>query len=187
MLFAGCTVVVSLLGMLLLGQPFVYGLAFGAIAAVVMVLAAALTLLPGMLGFAGRAIDRLKVPGLHRTPEPGKRSAWYRWSRVVQRHPWLSGGIALAVLLVLAIPVFSLQMLFSDAGNDPTSVTTRQAYDLLAEGFGPGSNGPLVVAVDLPNGTSPEVAQRLSTAIGIDRRRGGRRGAPRPTSRVTRP
>ena len=66
----------------------------------------------------------------------------------------------------MAIPVFSLQMLFSDAGNDPTSVTTRHAYDLLAEGFGPGSNGPLVVAVDLPNGTSPEVAQRLSTAIG---------------------
>ncbi len=57
-------------------------------------------------------------------------------------------------------------MLFTDAGNDPTSVTTRQAYDLLAEGFGPGSNGPLVVAVDLPTGTSPEVAQRLSTAIG---------------------
>jgi RND superfamily putative drug exporter len=165
-LFAGCTVVVSLLGMLLLGQPFVYGLAFGAIAAVLMVMAAAVTLLPGMLGFAGRAIDRLKVPGLHRTPEPGKRTGWYRWSREVQRHPWFLGGIALAILLVMAIPVFSLQMLFSDAGNDPTSVTTRHAYDLLAKGFGPGSNGPLVVAVDLPNGAAPDVAQRLSSAIG---------------------
>jgi RND superfamily putative drug exporter len=163
-LFAGCTVVISLLGMLLLGASFVYGLAFGSIAAVVLVMAASLTLLPAMLGFAGLAIDRWRLPW-HRTPEPGHRSAWYRWSRVVQHHPWLLGGIALAILVVLAIPVLSLQMLFTDSGNDPTSLTTRRAYDLLAEGFGPGANGQLFIAVDLPPGSPADLPQNVASAV----------------------
>jgi putative drug exporter of the RND superfamily len=148
-LFAGCTVVISLLGMLLLGQPFVYGLAFGAIAAVLLVMSASLTLLPALLGFAGTKIDRLSIPFLHQDADPAhnRHSFWYRWSRVIQRHPWPAALGALAVLLVLALPVFSLQMLFSDAGNDPTTLTTRHAYDLLSQGFGPGTNGPLIIAV----------------------------------------
>jgi RND superfamily putative drug exporter len=163
-LFAGCTVVISLLGMLLLGASFVYGLAFGSIAAVVLVMAASLTLLPAMLGFAGLAIDRWRLPW-HRTPTPGHRSAWYRWSRVVQHHPWLLGGLALTVLVVLAIPVLSLQMLFTDAGNDPTSLTTRRAYDLLAQGFGPGANGQLFIAVDLPPGSPADLPQNVASAV----------------------
>jgi RND superfamily putative drug exporter len=163
-LFAGCTVVISLLGMLLLGASFVYGLAFGSIAAVVLVMAASLTLLPAMLGFAGLAIDRWRLPW-HRTPTPGHRSAWYRWSRVVQHHPWLLGGVALAILLVLAIPVLSLQMLFTDAGNDPTSLTTRRAYDLLAQGFGPGANGQLFIAVDLPPGSPADLPGNVASAV----------------------
>jgi putative drug exporter of the RND superfamily len=150
-LFAGTTVVISLLGMLLIGQPFVYGLAFGAIAAVLFVMTASLTLLPAFLGFAGANIDRFRIPFLHVDADPSRNrhSFWYRWSRLIQRRPWPAAIAALVVLLVLAIPMLSLQLLFSDSGHDPTTYTSRHAYDLLAEGFGPGSNGPLVVAVDL--------------------------------------
>jgi putative drug exporter of the RND superfamily len=165
-LFAACTVVISLLGMMLLGVSFVYGLAFGTIAAVLLVLVASLTLLPAMLGFAGRAIDRLRVPGIRMATTPGPHSVWYRWSRVVQRHPIVSGLGALFVLVLLALPVSSMRLLFTDAGNDPSNLTTRQAYDLLAEGFGPGSNGPLVVAVDVSGGGGRGVIDDLATAIG---------------------
>jgi RND superfamily putative drug exporter len=165
-LFAGCTVVISLLGMMLLGVSFVYGLAFGTIAAVLLVLAGSLTLLPGMLGFAGHAIDRLRVPGIRARSTPSAHSVWYRWSREVQRRPVVSALGALAVLVLLALPVFSMRLLFTDAGNDPSNLTTRQAYDLLAEGFGPGTNGPLVVAVDLTGGGGQGVVNQLAKAIG---------------------
>jgi putative drug exporter of the RND superfamily len=133
-LFAGCTVVISLLGMMLLGVSFVYGLAFGTIAAVLLVLAGSLTLLPGMLGFAGHAIDRLRVPGIRAASTPSAHSVWYRWSRVVQRRPAVSALGALAVLVVLALPVFSMRLLFADAGNDPSNLTTRQACRVAAVG-----------------------------------------------------
>jgi RND superfamily putative drug exporter len=165
-LFAGCTVVISLLGMMLLGVSFVYGLAFGTIAAVLLVLAGSLTLLPGMLGFAGHAIDRLRVRGIRARSTPSAHSVWYRWSREVQRRPVVSALGALAVLVLLALPVFSMRLLFTDAGNDPSNLTTRQAYDLLAEGFGPGTNGPLVVAVDLTGGGGQGVVNQLAKAIG---------------------
>ncbi len=148
-LFAGCTVVIALLGLFVVGLPFMDGLAAATIVAVALVLAAALTLLPAMLGFAGPAIDRLHIPGLLARPAITGQGFWYRWSRTVQQRPWICAASALAVLVVLAIPLFSMRLAFSDAGNDPASLTTRQAYDLLAEGFGPGFNGPLVVAADL--------------------------------------
>jgi RND superfamily putative drug exporter len=174
-LFAGCTVVISLLGMMLLGQSFVYGLAFSAIAAVVLVMAASLTLLPAMLGFAGHAIDRLHVPRLlHRGEQRGETrdedTLWYRWSRFVQRRPWVAGTAALAVLAVLVVPLFSMRLAFTDAGNDPTTYTTRRAYDLLAQSFGPGVNGPLVLAVDLPpggTGAVDELAAKLAGTPGV--------------------
>ncbi|HKA05251.1 MAG TPA: MMPL family transporter, partial [Acidimicrobiales bacterium] len=90
---------------------------------------------------------------------------WFRWSRVVQHHPWLSGGVALTILVVLAIPVLSLQMLFTDSGNDPTSLTTRRAYDLLSQGFGPGANGQLFIAVDLPPGSPSDIPQKVASAV----------------------
>ncbi len=114
---------------------------------------AALTILPSMLGFAGRAIDKMHVPRLLQTgAKPAPNSFWYRWSRMIQRRAWLSGILALAVLVSLALPLFSMRMAFTDSGNDPTSLTTRQAYDLLAQGFGPGFNGPLLVATPLSSG-----------------------------------
>jgi RND superfamily putative drug exporter len=151
--FAGSTVILSLLGLFILQLPFMRGLAVGAIAAVVLVMLAAVTLLPAMLGFSGRAIDGLHVPGLLQSAaEPSERGFWYRWSRTVQRHPIRSGGAALLCLLVLIIPFFSMRLAFTDAGNDPPSSTTRQAFDALATGFGPGFNGPLIVAASVPDG-----------------------------------
>jgi RND superfamily putative drug exporter len=149
-LFAGGTVVIALLGLFVVGLPFMDGLAAATIVAVALVLAAALTLLPAIFGFAGTAIDRLHIPGLLARPGPAtSRGFWRRWSRTVQRRPWICAALALAVLGVLAVPLFSMRLAFSDAGNDPASLTTRQAYDLLAEGFGPGFNGPLVIAANL--------------------------------------
>jgi RND superfamily putative drug exporter len=169
-LFAGSTVIISLLGLFVVGLAFMNGLAVGTIAAVVMVLAAALTLLPAMLGFAGHNIDRLHVPGLLvRSPTAGG-GFWYRWSRTVQRRPWLCGTAALAVLLLLAVPFLSMRLAFSDAGNDPTNLTTRQAYDLLARSFGPGFNGPLVIAADLRPGPGSASAAGRAAVVALDRR-----------------
>jgi RND superfamily putative drug exporter len=172
-LFAGSTVVIGLCGLFIVDLPFMYGLVVGAITAVVLVLTAALTLLPALLGFVGRNIDRLHIPGLQVRPATAGHGFWYRWSRIVQRRPWLYGSAALVTLLVLAIPVLSLRMAFSDAGNDPTKLTTRQAYDLLARGFGPGFNGPLVIVADIPAGSATGRAAvqsldaRLRTVLGI--------------------
>jgi RND superfamily putative drug exporter len=165
-LFAGSTVVISLFGLYLIGQPYMIGLATACIAAVLMVLLAALTLLPAMLGFAGSAIDRLHVPGLLQTGGPPPDNGfWHRWSRFVQRRAWVTGTLAVLVLVLLAIPVFSMRLAFTDAGNDPTTLTTRQAYDLLSQGFGPGFNGPLVVAMSLPPTVDLPVVLRLQRAI----------------------
>ncbi len=158
--FAGSTVILSLLGLFLLQLPFMRGLAIGAIAAVVLVMVAALTLLPAMLGFSGRSIDRLAIPGLLQSgAEPSERGFWYRWSRTVQRHPLVAGGAAVLVLVCLALPMFSMRQAFTDAGNDPASTTTRQAFDALATGFGAGFNGPLVIAARVPEGGKPAVEQ----------------------------
>ena len=155
--FAGSTVIISLFGMMLMGLSFVYGLAYAAIIAVVLVMAAALTLLPALLGFAGVAIDRWQIPHLHHGGQTRETLAW-RWSRVIQRHPWAAGITSLLVMILLAIPLFSMRLAFSDSGNDPTSFTTRRAYDLLAQGFGPGTNGPLLIAATLPNGSADTAA-----------------------------
>jgi RND superfamily putative drug exporter len=151
-LFAGLTVIISLLGMLLLGVTFLYGVAIAAAIAVAMTMIAALTLLPALLTIAGRRVDRWRLPGLgkRRPLSELELSRWYRWSTTIQRHPvaamLLSGGL----LLVLCIPVLSLRLGSSDAGSDPAGTTTREAYDLLAEGFGPGFNGPFMVVAKLP-------------------------------------
>ena len=156
--FAGTTVILSLLGLFILQLPFMRGLAVGAIAAVVLVMLAAITLLPAMLGFSGLAIDKLHVPGLLQSAaEPSERGFWYRWSRTVQRHPVAAAVGALLCLILLILPFFSMRLAFTDAGNDPPSTTTRQAFDALATGFGPGFNGPLIVAASVPEGQKAAV------------------------------
>jgi putative drug exporter of the RND superfamily len=169
-LFAGSTVVISLFGLYLIGQAYMIGLATACIAAVLMVLVAALTLLPAMLGFAGGAIDKLHVPGLLQSGGPPPENGfWHRWSRFVQRRAWFTGTIAVLILVLLALPLFSMRLAFTDAGNDPTSLTTRQAYDLLAQGFGPGFNGPLIVAADMHGPADQAAVDKLQAAIAAHR------------------
>ena len=165
-LFAGSTVVISLFGLFLIGQAYMIGLATACIAAVLMVLMAALTLLPAMLGFAGNAIDKWHVPRLLQTGGPPPPDGfWYRWSRFVQRRAWVTGTVAVLVLVALALPLFSMRLAFTDAGNDPTNLTTRQAYDLLAQGFGPGFNGPLIIAAAMHGPADVATVDRLQQAI----------------------
>jgi RND superfamily putative drug exporter len=163
-LFAGATVVIALLGMFALGVTFLYGPAVASSLAVLLTMLAALTLLPAMLSRIGRGIDRLRVPGFGRA-RPDGAGFWYRWSRLIQRHPWPAAILAAALLIVLAIPVFSIQLGSADQGTDPTSTTTRRAYDLLAAGFGPGFNGPLQVVAVLPQDHDPSGLGVLRGAI----------------------
>ncbi|HSS84207.1 MAG TPA: MMPL family transporter, partial [Reyranella sp.] len=150
-LFAGITVIISLMGMLLLGISFLYGVAMAAALAVLFTMIAALTLLPALLAIAGRRVDRLRIPGLgKREPSTAEDTRWFRWSREIQRRPVLSAVLSGGLLLILCIPTFSLRLGSNDAGTDPAGSSTREAYDLLAEGFGPGFNGPFAMVAALP-------------------------------------
>jgi RND superfamily putative drug exporter len=150
-LFAGVTVVIALLGMFALGVTLLNGAAVAASIGVVLVLAASLTLLPALLSLAGPRIGREGRREAARAADGTRAGFWVRWTRGVQRRPALIAVAATAVMLALAAPALGLRLASSDAGNDPTSQTTRQAYDLLAKGFGPGFNGPLQLAVALPS------------------------------------
>ena len=151
-LIAGGTVVISLMGLFLMGLPYNYGVALAAIASVIVVMAASVTLLPALLGFARERVNKLRIPGTGRVPADASRTLAARWSRLVQRRPLAAAVAGAAVLLALATPVLGLRLGFPDAGNDAKDTTTRQAYDLMAEGFGAGSAGPLQLVADV-NGT----------------------------------
>jgi RND superfamily putative drug exporter len=152
-LFAGGTVIISLLGMLTMGLSFLQGVAGSAVLAVLTMLVASITLLPAVLGFVGTNIDRLRVPFTGRQSHQGERAFWYRWSRVVQRRPWFAFVGGALVLLVITLPVFSLRFGFPDEGNNLKSETSRKAYDQLTAGFGAGFNGPLMLVADLEGAT----------------------------------
>jgi RND superfamily putative drug exporter len=157
-LVAGLTVVISLLGLFAMGLTYLYGVALAAIIAVLVVMAAAITLLPALLGFAGPRIERLRIPG----PRSSNGALAGRWSRAVQRRPWTAAIAGALVLLALASPVTGLRLGFPDAGNDRAETTTRQAFDLLTAHFGAGSNGPLVVVAPAAS------AERVAATIGQD-------------------
>ena len=148
-LVAGSTVVVSMLGLFLMGLTYLYGVALSAIIAVLVVMGAALTLLPALLGFARRRIDRLSIPGVRAAAIVSDGGPAARWSRAIQRRPWTAAVAGVGVLLALAAPVTGLRLGFPDAGNDRAETNTRQAYDLMTAGFGPGSAGPLMVVADV--------------------------------------
>jgi RND superfamily putative drug exporter len=152
-IIAGCTVVVAILGLFLTGLPYMYGVAISAALAVLVVMVASITLLPSLLSYLGPNVDRLRIPILGRrldAPEDGNSPA-ARWSHAVQRRPWTAAIAATAILLALAAPALGMRLGFPDAGNDRPETMTRQAYDLISEGFGPGANGPLVIAAELPD------------------------------------
>ena len=157
-LIAGCTVVIAVLGLMLTGLSYMYGVAISASIAVLIVMLAAVTLLPALLSYLGPRVDKLRIPllgrSLKKVDEPEGSSLAARWSHGVQRRPWLAAIAALIVLLALAAPALGMRLGFPDAGNDPPDTMTRQAYDLNTEGFGPGTNGPIQIAADLPNAQS---------------------------------
>ncbi len=211
--FAGTTVVISLMGMLIMGVSFVTGLAVGAASVVSVTIIASVTLLPALLGFAGERVELTRWRGLiaaglaaialvgaglkitpltialplaaivliagfffaplkrevpMRRQKPIRETFAYRWSRLVQRHPWRSVSIGAGALIVMALPVAGLRLGFSDEGNFPEDSTTRQAYDLLADGFGPGFNGPLLMVAELPDGFDAEALAPIQAAVQDD-------------------
>jgi RND superfamily putative drug exporter len=166
--FAGSTVVISIFGLVLLGRDYLWGVALATSLAVSVVVIASMTILPALLGFAGRNIDRLRLPWFRHDVE-GRRTLSWRWSRVMQRRPLLAGAGALVVLVVLAVPALDLRFGNPDAGNGSTDLTSRRAYDLMSESFGPGANGPLLVAVDLADAEGDPVAAAERVAAAIDR------------------
>ncbi|MCD4533425.1 MMPL family transporter [Nocardioides sp. cx-169] len=143
-LFAGATVVIALLGLYTLGLGSLEGVALAVTLTVLMTMLASLTLLPSLMTLFGPRIERsVRKHAARQKRVPGQ--AWRRWAIAVGRRPWSALLVAVAVLGALCVPALSMHLGFADAGNDHPSTTSRQAYDLLAEGFGPGSNGPLVV------------------------------------------
>jgi RND superfamily putative drug exporter len=213
-LFAGITVVISLLGMLLMGLSFVRGLAIGTAMVVVFTMLASVTLLPALLGFAQHRVEitryrgliaaggaavalfgvGIKQPGVallglgvalaaillgfvvaplrrevpRRAPKPSTETFWYKWSRVIQHRPWPMAIIGFLALFALTIPVFSLRLGFADEGNYPDDTTTKRAYDIVAAGFGPGFNGPLVLTARLPEGASPDLGAKVTQLVSAD-------------------
>ena len=213
-LFAGITVVISLLSMILMQVTFVTGLAISAALVVALTVAASLTLLPALLGFAKHRIELTRWRGLiaaaliavglagvglkiyplallflvaivvlilglfleplkrevpHRPPKPRDQTTAYRWSRVIQHRPWPAAILGTVVLLILAIPVLGLRLGFSDESNFADDTTTKQAYDLLVEGFGAGFAGPMLLVAELPEGTGIDAVAPITEAAEADR------------------
>jgi putative drug exporter of the RND superfamily len=164
-LFAGVTVVIALLGMFALGVSLLSGAAVAASIGVVLVLAASLTLLPALLSLVGRRVGEAGGRGARSQAGPERPGFWLRWVQRVQRRPALTAVAATALMLALAAPALGLRLASSDAGNDPANQTTRQAFDLLAKGFGPGFNGPLQLAVALPQAHDTAALASLSHAV----------------------
>jgi len=209
-IFAGITVIISLLGMLTMGLDFIRGIGIGSAIPVFFTLVASITLLPALLGLAGDRIEVtrrrgliaagvvalslvglglgvsaaavgipvaivvvliglvvpwLKQPLPPRRQKPPRETVWYRYSRVIQRNPWPAAIGGFLVLFVLALPVLGIRLGFSDEGNYAEDTTTRQAYDLLSDGFGPGFNGPLFLVAEVPEGTDPETLAPITEAV----------------------
>jgi RND superfamily putative drug exporter len=170
-LIAGTTVVISFLGLFLLGVSFLYGVAVSVSLAVLIVMAAAVSLLPALLAFAGHRVNRLHIPGLGRAPGTDGGELAGRWSRLVAQHPWPAALAGAVVLLALIVPALGLRFGFPDEGNDQQGTTTRAAYELVSRGFGPGANGPLLLAADVhaPGARDrlPALVERLRAERGV--------------------
>jgi putative drug exporter of the RND superfamily len=170
-LFAGIIVCIALLGMFALGVNFLYGLAIAAAIGVLFTMIAALTLLPAFLGFIGpRVLSRRQKRDLAangpRIVGAGTKGFWSRWATFIQDRPVLPALVALLIVVLVALPFFSLRLGSSDQGNDPQGTTTRTAYDLLAKGFGPGFNGPLLLVAENAGPADTQALDTLATSVG---------------------
>jgi RND superfamily putative drug exporter len=159
-LFAGITVIVALLGMLVLGVGFLTGLAVSSAIAVLMTMLAAITLLPALLSRAGTRIGRRA-----RERRATTGGFWLRWAELIRRRPWPAAIAGLAIMLAIASPALSMRLGLTDAANRPATDTTRKAYDLLAGGFGKGFNGPLLVVAKLPRSHDAPALGRIGSTV----------------------
>ncbi len=156
--FAGFTVVIALCSLAFAGIPLVSTLGFTAAIAVVVAVCAAATLLPAMLAALGPRIDSLSIRRGKGNPEDSEPHGWRRWAERVASRPWRSAIVAMVVLVVLALPIFQLELGQNDISALPKDTTSRQAYDSLNKGFGPGVNGPLLIASEF---TTPAEAKQV--------------------------
>jgi putative drug exporter of the RND superfamily len=168
--FAGSTVIIALLGMFALGISFLNGMAVAASVGVLMTMIAALTALPALLSRFGNRVGRAGRRERRRSAadNAARLGFWQRWAMVVQARPWPAAIAGLAIMAVLAAPVFSMRLASSDAGNNPSHDTTRQAYDLLAMGFGKGFNGPLQIVTELPKAGDTAGLSKVTDAVRTD-------------------
>jgi len=175
-LFAGTTVVIAICGLAVSGIPYVARLGYMSGVMVLVMMTAALTLLPAALAIVGNKIDKWKVPSLmhhadrakaagHPDPVSPRSTVWEKWAHLVASHAWPFAVFAVAILLALAWPVISMRLGESDDGNLPSSSTQRQAFDLIAVGFGQGANGPLLVVVSLPEANNGAPADAIAAAV----------------------
>jgi RND superfamily putative drug exporter len=170
--FAGGTVIVSMAALALTGVGFLTSIGLATSLIVLFAMATALTLLPALLSLLGDRIDAGRISGRRRSTKPAEATAWWRLAHRISARPWPYLVGASLLLLLLASPALSLKTGFPNAGDNPTSATERRAYDLLADGFGPGFNAPLLVVADL-NGTGlagddiPGLARRLAADPGV--------------------
>jgi RND superfamily putative drug exporter len=146
--FAGGTVVIALVSLAVAQIPLVSALGYSAAVVVLIAILTAITLIPALLAIMGKRIDSLRVPFIKPPPHDHRPHGWARWARFIGRVPVPAMLIAVAILVVLAIPVLNLELGQQNNGQLPKDTTVRQSYDLLREGFGPGVNGPLLIAVD---------------------------------------
>jgi putative drug exporter of the RND superfamily len=170
-MFAGITVCIALLGMFALGVSFLYGVAIAAALVVACTVLASLTLLPALLGFMGYRVlgKRARRAALAEAESPTAAAAatgfWVRWTGALQKRPAAFAAIAVVVMVVLALPFFSLRLGSSDAAADPAGSTTRQAYELLAKGFGPGYNGPLQLVAEVDSAAQKQTFTNLLNRV----------------------
>lgn len=167
--FAGCTVIVALLGLVALGLGSLQGIALAVAITVLITMAASLVLLPALLALFGRRIQRHVLKQRAKATTKGKTEGdrWRVMARAVQRRPIPTLLVGVIALLALSAPVLGMRLGFADSGNDPEETTSRHAYDLLAEGFGPGFNGPLVVLVKGDQEAGQAVRAKIATTVGV--------------------
>ncbi|TAK68178.1 MAG: MMPL family transporter [Actinomycetota bacterium] len=154
--FAGTTVVIALLALSVAGIPLVSSLGYATAIAVVTAVIASITALPAILSLIGHGVHRGRLPRwLRREAAPGATTVWQRWAKAVTGHPWIAALIAVAVMVPLIVPTFSLTLGMEDIGVAPPASQERQAFDLMSAGFGPGYNGPLLIATELSPPAAP--------------------------------
>ncbi|HZL65521.1 MAG TPA: MMPL family transporter [Thermoleophilia bacterium] len=157
--FAGGTVIIALLSLLVARVPILGAMGYAAAIAVVVAVLTAVTMLPAVLAVLGPRIDALRLPGRRRPHQTaGRDNVWARWAGLVTRHPWIALVASLLVLVPLMLPVLTLTLGQEDVGVTPASTTQRRAFDLISAGFGPGANGPLVVAAEFRPAATPSAA-----------------------------